>query len=65
MALSKPKRLQGWNARCGVITYDETGKKPKSEEHYIAGERDGVWKAWYANGQQKPGGQFQKRQTPG
>jgi antitoxin component YwqK of YwqJK toxin-antitoxin module len=33
------------------ITYDDTGKKPKSEEHYIAGEQDGVWKSWYPNGQ--------------
>jgi len=33
------------------ITYDDTGKKPKSEEHYVAGEEDGVWKTWYPNGQ--------------
>jgi antitoxin component YwqK of YwqJK toxin-antitoxin module len=35
------------------ITYDDSGKKPKSEEHYIAGEEDGVWKTWYPNGQLK------------
>jgi len=35
------------------ITYDDTGKKPKSEEHYAAGEEDGVWKVWYPNGQLK------------
>jgi antitoxin component YwqK of YwqJK toxin-antitoxin module len=35
------------------ITYDDTGKKPKSEEHYVAGEQDGVWKFWYPNGQLK------------
>jgi antitoxin component YwqK of YwqJK toxin-antitoxin module len=35
------------------ITFDDTGKKPRSEEHYVAGEEDGVWKVWYPNGQQK------------
>jgi antitoxin component YwqK of YwqJK toxin-antitoxin module len=35
------------------FTYEETGKKPRTEEHYIAGEEDGVWKAWFPNGQQQ------------
>jgi antitoxin component YwqK of YwqJK toxin-antitoxin module len=33
--------------------YDDTGKKPLTEEHYVAGAEDGVWKTWYPNGQQK------------
>jgi antitoxin component YwqK of YwqJK toxin-antitoxin module len=33
--------------------YDDTGKKPLSEEHYVAGTEDGVWKTWFPNGQQK------------
>jgi antitoxin component YwqK of YwqJK toxin-antitoxin module len=35
------------------LTYDDTGKKPREEQHYIAGEEDGVWKVWYPNGQLK------------
>jgi antitoxin component YwqK of YwqJK toxin-antitoxin module len=35
------------------ITYDETGKKPLAEEHYVKGKEDGVWKYWYPNGQMK------------
>jgi antitoxin component YwqK of YwqJK toxin-antitoxin module len=35
------------------ITYDDTGKKPKSEEHYVAGQEDGIWKVWYPSGQVK------------
>jgi antitoxin component YwqK of YwqJK toxin-antitoxin module len=35
------------------ITYDVTGKKPISEEHYVAGAEDGVWKVFYPNGQPK------------
>lgn len=40
------------------ITYDETGKKPRAEEHYIAGEEDGTWKTWYPNGQQRQQASF-------
>jgi antitoxin component YwqK of YwqJK toxin-antitoxin module len=32
------------------FTYDETGKKPLSEEHYVKGKPDGTWKYWYPNG---------------
>jgi antitoxin component YwqK of YwqJK toxin-antitoxin module len=35
------------------ITYDETGKKPLREEHYVNGKADGVWKIWFASGKQK------------
>jgi antitoxin component YwqK of YwqJK toxin-antitoxin module len=35
------------------ITYDATGKKPLSEEHYVKGKEDGVWKYWYPNGKQR------------
>lgn len=35
------------------ITYDATGKKPISEEHYVKGKEDGVWKYWHPNGKQK------------
>jgi len=34
-------------------TYDATGKKPLSEEHYVKGKEDGVWKYWHPNGQLK------------
>ncbi len=34
-------------------TYDETGKQPLREEHYVDGQRDGVWKYWYPDGQLK------------
>jgi antitoxin component YwqK of YwqJK toxin-antitoxin module len=47
------------------ITYDDTGKKPKSEEHYIAGERDGVWKTWYPNGQQSLEANFKNGKRQG
>jgi antitoxin component YwqK of YwqJK toxin-antitoxin module len=35
------------------ISYDDTGKKMRSEEHYVAGEEDGTWKYWFPNGQLK------------
>ena len=35
------------------ITYDKTGKKPLSEEHYDNGKQDGVWKTWHPNGKLK------------
>jgi antitoxin component YwqK of YwqJK toxin-antitoxin module len=35
------------------ISYDDTGKKQMREEHYVAGQEDGVWKTWYPNGQQR------------
>jgi antitoxin component YwqK of YwqJK toxin-antitoxin module len=35
------------------ITYDDTGKKPRTEEHYVDGKQDGVVKIWYPDGQQK------------
>ena len=35
------------------ITYDDTGKKPLTEEHYVDGKQDGVWKTWYPNGKQR------------
>jgi antitoxin component YwqK of YwqJK toxin-antitoxin module len=47
------------------IMYDDTGKKPKSEEHYIAGERDGVWKSWYPNGELSLQASFQKGKQHG
>lgn len=47
------------------ITYDDTGKKPKSEEHYIAGEQDGVWKTWYPNGQQRQQATFKNGKRDG
>ncbi len=40
------------------ITYDDTGKKPKTEEHYVSGEEDGVWKTWYPSGQLKQQASF-------
>lgn len=33
------------------ITYDDTGKTPLREEHYVDGKADGVWKVWYPSGQ--------------
>jgi antitoxin component YwqK of YwqJK toxin-antitoxin module len=47
------------------MTYDDTGKKPKSEEHYIAGEPDGVWKTWYPSGQQRQQGSFKNGKRNG
>ena len=35
------------------ITFDETGKKPRTEEHYVSGVEDGTWKTWHPNGQLK------------
>src|SRR5690606_9962417 len=35
------------------ITYDATGKTPRSEEHYAKGKPNGVWKYWHANGKLK------------
>jgi antitoxin component YwqK of YwqJK toxin-antitoxin module len=32
------------------ISYDDTGKKPLAEEHYVKGKGDGTWKYWYPNG---------------
>lgn len=32
------------------ITYDATGKTPVSEEHYVQGKANGVWKYWHDNG---------------
>lgn len=32
------------------VTYDETGKKPLAEEHYVKGKGDGTWKFWHPNG---------------
>ncbi len=46
-------------------TYDESGKKPLSEEHYIAGEEDGVWKVWFPNGQLRRQASFKKGKRDG
>jgi antitoxin component YwqK of YwqJK toxin-antitoxin module len=35
------------------ITYDETGKKPLREEHYVKSKADGVWKVWFPSGKLK------------
>jgi antitoxin component YwqK of YwqJK toxin-antitoxin module len=35
------------------ISYDETGKKPLREEHYVNSKPDGVWKVWFPNGKLK------------
>lgn len=45
--------------------YDDTGKKPLVEEHYVAGEQDGVWKTWFPNGQQKLQASFKNGKRDG
>ncbi len=47
------------------ITYDDTGKKPLAEEHYVSGEQDGVWKTWYPNGQQRQQAGFKNGKRSG
>jgi antitoxin component YwqK of YwqJK toxin-antitoxin module len=42
------------------ITYDESGKRPLREEHYLNGKADGVWKVWFPNGKQKQQGSFKE-----
>jgi antitoxin component YwqK of YwqJK toxin-antitoxin module len=32
------------------ITYDDTGKTPLSEEHYVKGDEDGTWKVFFPSG---------------
>jgi antitoxin component YwqK of YwqJK toxin-antitoxin module len=47
------------------INYDDSGKKPRSEEHYLAGEKDGVWKTWYPSGQQRQQASFKNGKLNG
>jgi antitoxin component YwqK of YwqJK toxin-antitoxin module len=47
------------------INYDETGKQPLTEEHYVAGEPDGVWKTWFPNGKQKQQVSFKQGKRDG
>lgn len=47
------------------ISYDESGKKPRTEEHYVDGNSDGVWKTWYPNGQLKAQVSFKKGKRDG
>jgi antitoxin component YwqK of YwqJK toxin-antitoxin module len=35
------------------IAYDDTGKQPLREEHYVDNKMDGVWKVWYPSGKLK------------
>jgi antitoxin component YwqK of YwqJK toxin-antitoxin module len=35
------------------VTYDDTGKQPLTEEHYVDGKQNGTWKVWHPGGQQK------------
>jgi antitoxin component YwqK of YwqJK toxin-antitoxin module len=47
------------------ITYDETGKQPLAEEHYVSGVEDGVWKTWYPNGQLRQQASFKEGKRDG
>jgi len=47
------------------ITYDETGKQPLREEHYVDSKPDGVWKVWFPNGQQRQQIAFKQGQLDG
>jgi len=47
------------------ISYDDTGKKPRTEAHYVAGTEDGVWKQWFPNGQQKQQDSFKNGKRHG
>jgi len=47
------------------IKYDDTGKKPLTEEHYAAGVEDGVWKTWFPSGQQKQQATFKNGKRDG
>lgn len=47
------------------ITYDDSGKQPLAEEHYVAGVEDGVWKTWNANGKQKQQASFKNGKRDG
>ena len=47
------------------ITYDETGKKPLREEHYVSGKADGIWKVWFPSGKQQQQAGFKEGQRHG
>jgi antitoxin component YwqK of YwqJK toxin-antitoxin module len=47
------------------VNYDETGKQPLREEHYVDGKQDGVWKIWFPNGKQRQQLGFKQGQLDG